>query len=60
MHEEAMIYGSRQYRHGARIPQPDEGAPRPTLASALASDLAFLLFCIAGIAAIAAGVAFAL
>lgn len=57
MHEEAMIYGSRQYRHGARIPQPDEGAPRPTLASALALDVAFLLFSIAGIAV---GVAFAL
>lgn len=53
MHEEAMIYGSRQYRHGARIPQPDEGAPRPTLAL----DVAFLLFSIAGVAV---GVAFAL
>ena len=57
MHEEAMIYESRQYRREARIPRPDESAPRPTRESALALDVAFLLF---SIAAIAAGVVFAL
>ena len=57
MYEEAMIYESRQYRREARMPRPDESAPHPTLASALALDVAFLLFSIAAIAAV---VAFAL
>ena len=57
MHEEAMVYESRQYRREARIPRPDESAPRPTWESALALDVAFLLF---SIAAVAAGVVFAL
>ena len=57
MYEEAMIYESRQYRHEARIPRPDESAPRPTRESTLALDVAFLLFSIAAIAAV---VAFAL
>ena len=57
MHEEAMVYESRQYRREARIPRPDESAPRPTRESALALDVAFLLF---SIAAFAAGVVFAL
>ena len=57
MHEEAMIYESRRYRREVWIPRPDESAPRPTRESALALDVAFLLF---SIAAIAAGVVFAL
>lgn len=56
MYGEAVIYESRQYRREARIPRPDESAPRPTRESTLALDVAFLLF---SIAAIAVGVAFA-
>lgn len=54
MYEEAMIRRSERYRRAARIPEPDESASRPTRASTLATDVAFLLF------SVAVGVAFAL
>ena len=57
MYEEAMICRSERYRREARIPRSDESDPRPTRASTLALDVAFLLF---SVAAITAGVAFAL